>query len=72
MADVWTDRLSDYIDGELSEADKDSVERHIDTCDECRATVAQLRAVASRAAELEDLRHLGPTLHTFVLVISAS
>jgi len=54
MADVWTNRLSDYIDGELSEADTNSLEIHLTTCAECRATVEQLRTVASRAAELEN------------------
>ena len=54
MADVWTDRLSDYIDGELSEADKEMLERHLAGCEECRKTVSTLRAVAARAAELRD------------------
>ena len=54
MADVWTDRLSDYIDGELSEADTSSLEMHLATCAACSETVVQLRAVVSRAADLED------------------
>jgi DNA-binding FrmR family transcriptional regulator len=54
MADVWTDKLSEYIDGELSGADVGGLERHLETCEECRATVDQLRAVASRAADLQD------------------
>jgi hypothetical protein len=54
MADVWTDRLSDHIDGELSEADTNSLEKHLATCAECCDTMEQLRAVASRAAGLEN------------------
>jgi hypothetical protein len=54
MADVWTDRLSDYIDGELSDGDCENLERHLAACEECRKTVAALRAVAARAAELKD------------------
>ena len=54
MADVWTDRLSDFFDGELNEADINGLEIHIAQCTECRATLEQLRAVASRAADLED------------------
>jgi hypothetical protein len=54
MADAWTDRLSDYIDGELSEADTHSLEAHFTTCAECREAEEQLRAVAARAADLQD------------------
>ncbi len=54
MADVWTDRLSDYIDGELSDSDAGSLVLHLEQCEECSATVEQLRAVVSRAADLED------------------
>ncbi len=54
MADVWTDRLSDYIDGELNEADSSSLEAHLTACEECRVTVEQLRAVTARAADLQD------------------
>lgn len=54
MADDWTNKLSDYIDGELTEADTKSLEAHLADCEECRETVEQLRAVVSRAGDLQD------------------
>ena len=55
MADVWTDKLSDFLDGELSEADAGSLESHLTSCVECAATLDQLRAVTFRASGLQDL-----------------
>ena len=54
MADVWTDRLSEFLDGELNEADTASLETHLTICAECKEILEQLRAVASRAANLEN------------------
>ena len=54
MADLWTDRLSEYLDGELNEADNAGLESHLESCMECRATLEQLRAVAFRAGNLGD------------------
>jgi hypothetical protein len=53
--DVWTNRLSDYIDEELAADERRSVEGHLSTCDECRQAVSELRAVAARARALSDL-----------------
>lgn len=52
MADVWTDRLSEYIDDELTPAERTALEAHLTSCGECSATVAELRAVVERAARL--------------------
>ena len=54
MADVWTDRLSEYLDGELSEADSAALESHLEACGDCSETLDQLRAVSTFAANLED------------------
>lgn len=55
MADKhWTDRLSDYIDGELGKAETAALEGHIAGCDECRETLEQLRQVVTAAAALPD------------------
>lgn len=51
-ADRWTDRLSDYVDGELSAADAEALERHLATCEACARTLEELRAVVARAADL--------------------
>lgn len=55
MHDRFTDRLSEYIDDEdLSPREREEIERHLETCVECRRVVEQLRAVAARAASLVD------------------
>ena len=54
MSDRWTDTLSDYLDGDLAPADCRTLERHLETCDECRGTLADLRRVRERALSLVD------------------
>ena len=54
--DAFTDRLSDYIDGELTPAEHLELERHLVGCGDCRATVEQVRAVIAQAASLVDSR----------------
>jgi anti-sigma factor RsiW len=52
MTDRWTDRLSDYIDGELPPADQHALEAHLAACVECRTTVSALQGVVARAGSL--------------------
>jgi anti-sigma factor RsiW len=54
MMDKWTDRLSEYIDGELTRADRDALEAHLMTCAECGRALQQLRAVIVRAGQVID------------------
>ncbi len=54
MKDQWTDRLSEYLDGELPAVERHTLEEHLAGCEACRATLDQLRAVVSRAGSLED------------------
>ena len=54
MKHEWTDRLSEYLDGHLAEDEAARVERHIEGCAECSATLEQLRAVVQRARQLTD------------------
>ena len=54
MSDTWTDRLSEYLDGELAPGERVALEAHLDTCAECRDTLADLRRVVARARALED------------------
>jgi hypothetical protein len=55
MADQFTDLLSDYLDDEdLSIDERRRIEAHLAECGECRATLADLRDVAERAATIED------------------
>ena len=53
--DAFTDRLSDYLDGEdLSARDRAEIDAHLETCSRCQTTLAELREVAARAASLPD------------------
>jgi anti-sigma factor RsiW len=52
MTDTWNDRLSEYIDGELTPGERVALEAHLATCRDCAATLADLRAVVDRAAAL--------------------
>ena len=54
MNDQWTDRLSEYVDGELASGERTALEAHLATCAECRATLEDLRRVVARAKALED------------------
>jgi hypothetical protein len=54
MNDQWTDRLSEYVDGELANGERSALEAHLATCAACRGAVAELRQVVARARSLED------------------
>jgi anti-sigma factor RsiW len=51
--DAWTDRLSEYVDGELDSAERAALEVHLQLCEGCAGTVEELRAVVLRALALE-------------------
>jgi hypothetical protein len=51
--DAWTDRLSEYVDGELDAAERAALDVHLQVCPACARTVTELRAVLERAGELE-------------------
>lgn len=46
------DRLSEYIDDELSAADKELVERHLATCPECVETLTAMKAVTEMISRM--------------------
>jgi anti-sigma factor RsiW len=48
--DPWTDRLSEYLDGELEPAEVAAIEQHLAACENCRRTMSELRGVIARAA----------------------
>ena len=54
MNDLWTNRLSEYIDGELDKTERAALEAHLATCGQCYATLADLRQVVARAKTLAD------------------
>jgi hypothetical protein len=49
----WTDRLSDYLDGELPEDERDAVDGHLRRCASCTAVLNDLKRVVARAASVE-------------------
>lgn len=54
MNDQWTDRLSEYVDGELPDGDRIALEAHLQTCRHCSEIVSDLRRVVRRARTLKD------------------
>ena len=52
MTDQWTDRLSEYLDGELDAAERGAFEQHLASCRACAETLEDLRGVMARAASL--------------------
>jgi anti-sigma factor RsiW len=53
MHTEWTDRLSDYVDDELTPAERREVDAHLAACTECRLVLDQLRQVVVRAKALD-------------------
>ncbi|MFW5951230.1 MAG: anti-sigma factor family protein [Gemmatimonadota bacterium] len=61
----WTDRLSEYLDGELDAPDRAACRAHLDECRECADTLEELRAVVEEASALPDVppeRELWPAI----------
>lgn len=54
MNDRWTERLSEYLDDELTAAERAALEAHLADCPECATTLDDLRRVALRARTLDD------------------
>jgi anti-sigma factor RsiW len=49
--DEWTDRLSEYLDGELAADEQRAVDAHLRGCAECAAVLADLKRVVARAQQ---------------------
>ncbi len=54
MTDRWTDRLSEYLDGDLAAQERQALEAHLGECEECRTALGDLRQVVQRAHGLVD------------------
>jgi hypothetical protein len=54
MNDRWINRLSEYLDGELTAEERRDLEAHLAECQECSETLEQLRRVVERASSLAD------------------
>lgn len=59
MHDHWTDRLSEYLDGELAVDERQTLEAHLVACEPCTRTLDELRRVVARAQTLTQ--HLPPS-----------
>jgi negative regulator of sigma E activity len=69
VTEHWTDRLSEYVDGELTRAEQAACEAHLATCAECRAVGEDLLAVAHTAAALpadDPARDLWPGIFSAI------
>ncbi len=51
MHEEWTDKLSDYLDGELSAEEHGAVAAHLRSCAACTAVLNDLKRVVARAQE---------------------
>jgi len=45
----WTDKLSDYLDGELPDEERRAVDAHLRGCAECTAVLNDLKRIVARA-----------------------
>ncbi len=54
MDEHWTDRLSEYIDGDLDPRERAAADAHIGGCTACAALAAELRAVRDRVRLAPD------------------
>lgn len=55
MNDRWTERLSEYLDGDLAARDRTALEAHLEGCATCRDALAALKLVVERAGALPPL-----------------
>ena len=51
--DQWTDQLSDYLDDELSGAERATLEAHLAECADCARTLGSLRRIVAEASSLQ-------------------
>ena len=63
--DTFTNRLSDYLDGDLRADERAGLEAHLKTCAACTAVLTELRTVVARAGALPaptDVPDLWPAI----------
>jgi hypothetical protein len=56
MHEEWTDKLSDYLDGELTAGEAAAVDAHLRACAACTAVLNDLKRVVNEAKGLEARR----------------
>jgi len=55
ITDPWTDRLSERLDGSLTEEERGLLDAHLVTCTECRSVLADLERVVMHARALPEI-----------------
>ena len=53
MHEEWTDKLSDFLDGELEAAEEAAVAAHLRECPDCSAVLNDLKRVVARAQAVD-------------------
>jgi hypothetical protein len=53
MHEEWTDKLSDFLDGELEAAEEAAVAAHLRECPDCSAVLNDLKRVVARARAVD-------------------
>ena len=54
MSEHWTDRLSEYMDGDLPQEQAKRLELHLSECPSCAGALGELRALVASASMLPD------------------
>jgi len=55
ITDPWTDRLSERLDGSLTEEERGLLDAHLVTCTECKSVLADLERVMTHARTLPEI-----------------
>jgi hypothetical protein len=55
MSDQWSDRLSEYLDDELTAGERAELDAHLASCTDCADTLKELRGVVARAGSLSPV-----------------
>ena len=53
--DEYKEKLSAFLDGELTDAERDDVLTHLETCAACRTHLAELTALHDALSDMEDV-----------------
>ena len=53
MNDPWMERLSEYLDDELTPTETAAIESHLENCRDCSAVLSDLKQVVARARHLD-------------------